>query len=167
MDVRNNNILRYFKHALIVMAFISGLSVISIILTLKAKNEGDCIVLAKVEWTSKSKVYYYHLDTSSSSCSFIMLYQGIACAVCLGYCVYVIFSRTENVNPRILPWFTIECIIAALFSLICAIIFHIGLHKLCNGFLEKNKGYTCEEFESFYDGDKFISLFKGAQVSAS
>ncbi|XP_071962075.1 uncharacterized protein [Antedon mediterranea] len=154
MDVRNNNILRYFKHALIVMAFISGLSVISIILTLKAKNEGDCIVLAKVEWTSKSKVYYYHLDTSSSSCSFIMLYQGIACAVCLGYCV-------------ILPWFTIECIIAALFSLICAIIFHIGLHKLCNGFLEKNKGYTCEEFESFYDGDKFISLFKGAQVSAS
>ncbi|XP_071962066.1 uncharacterized protein [Antedon mediterranea] len=160
--------LRYATLVILAVIFIAGLSVI--IITAEIKYDGECMVSAVVEWKSSkgSSVNIYVLNTSSASCSFIMGYHGLAVAVCFVFFIYfILLLRKVIVNPRVLPWFALLCIIAALFSLICATVLHIGLRKLCNGFLERYEGYTCEAFESdYYDRKGFTGLFKGAQVTS-
>ncbi|XP_071962477.1 uncharacterized protein [Antedon mediterranea] len=170
--------------ALLFVAFASGITIISVILTFKGQCDGNCIILTDVKWEDDSEcsdgiAHCFLIPNKPGSCSYIIKTQAAACAFsCMWFIFFIVklVTRQEYTKFRPVILLAISSIFYAVLGFISACILHGGLHKLCKGLLSGPhiSEETCAEFQTHAQWQNFgnnndlyfIKYFHSAQITS-
>ncbi|XP_072017276.1 transmembrane protein 179B-like [Amphiura filiformis] len=153
---------------LLIVAFSSGIAVAALIGSSRNDFLGDCMLYAKVNFTSPT--HFTVIPGSVGKCSYCVGLQSVVITVAFFYALYRTFVLITSKEISLLRFISVPIFMLLSFLvLIQAFVVSIGLHRFCLG-LKSEPSFAntdCDLFQKvqwqYYDGSEFYDTLRMAE----